>query len=176
MSALNYSFEIAHTTLVDSRNRYYGSIDVPITNQFPNVTLVESVLLTIFNPENKSIFTGHREFSLFEENKFENEYDKITVCQQYFNELLKETFSKYSIPNLIYKVGHIWVSTQPHLRYVDELSPVDYRTHPIQEDRENLEKAAVIVEGMYHYITSGKFTDKCLKLIEEYQALQILKG
>lgn len=176
MSAINYSFEIAHTTLVDSRNRCCGSIDVPITNQFPNVTLVESILLTIFKPENKSVFTGHREFSLLEEDKFEGEYDKIAICQQYFNELLKETFSEHSIPDFIYKVGHIWVSTQPRLRYIDELSPVDYRTHPIQESRENLEKAAVIVEGMYHYITSGKFTDKCLKLIEEYQALQILKG
>lgn len=176
MSALNYSFEIAHVTLVDSRNRYYGSIDVPITNQFPNVTLAESVLLTIFKPEDKNVFTNHREFSLLEEDKFENEYDEIAVCQQYFNELLKKSFTKYFNPERIYKVGHIWISTQPFLRYVDKLTPVDYSTHPIQEDRQNLEKAAAIVEGMYQYITSGKFTDKCLKLIEEYQALQMLKG
>lgn len=176
MPTSDYRFETAHVTLVDSRNRYCGSIDVPITNEFPNVTLAESVLLTIFKPENKTIFTGHREFSLLEEGKFENEYDKIAVCQRYFNELLKETFIKYSILNSIYKVGHIWISTQPFLRYVDKLTPVDYSTHPIQEGRQNLEKAAVIVEGMYQYITSGKFTDKCLKLIEEYQALQMLKG
>lgn len=176
MPTSDYRFEIAHVTLVDSRNRYCGSIDVPITNEFPNVTLAESVLLTIFKPENKTIFTGHREFSLLEEGKFENEYDKIAVCQRYFNELLKETFIKYSILNSIYKVDHIWISTQPFLRYVDKLTPVDYSTHPIQEGRQNLEKAAVIVEGMYQYITSGKFTDKCLKLIEEYQALQMLKG
>jgi hypothetical protein len=176
MSTSNYRFEIAHVTLVDSRNRYCGSIDVPITNQFSNITLAKSVLLTIFKPEDKSVFTNHREFSLLEEGKFENEYDKIAVCQQYFNELLKKIFPEYPISDRIYKVGHIWVTTQSRLCYIDKLTPVDYNTYPIQEGRQNLEKAAVIVEGMYQYITSGKFTDKCLKLIEEYQALQMLKG
>lgn len=175
MSNTNYHFEIAHTTLVNN-NKYYGSIDVPVNNAFPSVQLAESVLLTVFKPTDKNILTGHREFDFLEKGKFENEYDTITACQQYFDELLKNTFSSRTLANLIYKVDHIWIAGRIRLHYINELSPVDYRTHPIQEGRENLEKAAIIVEGMYHYITSGKFTDKCLKLIEEYQALQILKG
>jgi hypothetical protein len=130
MSALNYSFEIAHVTLVAEDNRYCGSIDVPVTNQFPYVSFAESVLLTAFKPGNKRVFTSYREFTLLEKGKFENEYDRIAVCQQYFNELLNETFTKHTIVNLVYTIDHIWITSYSHLHYIDELSPCRLQNSP----------------------------------------------
>lgn len=76
---------------------------------------------------------------------------------------------KKNLPNGIYSVNHIKV-VRGRLKFFNQ------HNFSTREPTEELIKAATIVEGMYHYITSGKFTDKCLKLIEEYQALQILKG
>lgn len=144
-------------------NRYIAGIKIPMNNWNAREELAKSILLTVYKLNSGSAFIEFHPFDAFEVGKHDEIFNTIDICQTMFKNYIK------NLPNGIYSVNHIKV-VRGRLKFFNQ------HNFSTREPTEELIKAATIVEGMYHYITSGKFTDKCLKLIEEYQALQILKG
>ena len=144
-------------------NRYVAGIKIPMNNWNPRAELAKSILLTVYKLNSGTAHTEFHPFDSLEVGKHDEMFDMINICQTMF---------KYYIRNRapgIYSVGHIKVVVGKFKFFIQ-----DYFLS--SEPTEDLIKAATIVEGMLQYTTSGKFTDECLKLIEEYQALQMLKG
>ena len=171
-----YAFATSRVYFTGYDGKFRGEIRVHLNLCNLRECLAKSILLTVYKPKRALL---HIEVELSDSlNK--GRYDKETM------ELIDDCqtlFSKYTsvIPVAgIFEVGHIKVMTFNYLhtdRYVQQtLDDLEFPKEIKEMFKDCLEKAATIVEGMYQFTTSGKFTDKCLKLIEEYHALQILKG
>lgn len=146
-------------------NRYVASIKIPMNNWNARDELAMSILLTVCKVINGRIYTAYHPFDSLEVGRHDEMFDTIDICQTLF-----KSYTKH-LKNGIYSVGHIKIVVGI-INFFNQ-----YNFVPTDLDfTEDLIKAATIVEGMLQYTTSGKFTNECLKLIEEYQALQILKG
>ena len=144
-------------------NKYVADIKIPMNNWNPRDELAKSILLTVYKLNSGSAFIKFHPFDALELGKHNEMFDTLNICQTMFKHYIRNS------PNGIYSVNHIKV-------VVGRLKFFNQHNFSSRKPTKDLIKAATIVEGMLQYTTSGKFTDECLKLIEEYQALQLLKG
>lgn len=162
----DYKYGMIDTYLKSSMdNRYVAGIKIPMNNWNARDELAMSILLTVYKVINGSIYTEYHPFDSLELGRHNEMFDTINTCQTLFKSYIRH------LKNGIYSVGHVKIVVGI-INFFNQHNFV-----PTDLDfTEDLIKAATIVEGMLQYTTSGKFTNECLKLIEEYQALQLLKG
>lgn len=140
------------------------------------VCLARSIFLTLYKPLDVFIYVVPEEgsFNSLELEKYKQVFDIINDCQTIFAYNIKD------IPCGIYTVGQVQIATEDfsyvgksNFQDIDDLYYSEKRKAVI---REQLEKAAIIVEGLLQYKFHGKFTDECLALIDEYRATKMLEG
>lgn len=162
----DYRYGMIDTYLKGSMdNRCVAGIKIPMNNWNARDELAMSILLTVYKVINGSMYTEYHPFDSLELERHNEMFDTINTCQTLFKSYIKH------LKNGIYSIGHVKIVVGI-INFFNQHNFV-----PTDLDfTEDLIKAATIVEGMLQYTTSGKFTDECLKLIEKYQALQLLKG
>lgn len=140
------------------------------------VCLARSIFLTLYKPLDVFIYVVPEggSFNSLELEKYKQVFDIINDCQTIFAYNIKD------IPCGIYTVGQVQIATEDfsyigknNFQDIDDLYYSEERKATI---REQLEKAAIIVEGMLQYKFLGKFTDECLALVDDYRAAKILEG
>lgn len=107
-------------------------------------------------------------------DSYEKEFDIIDDCQTIFANCVKD------LPYSVYTIGNVWIAPDS-LTYVgnNNFNEVD-KLYVSEESKaafkEQLEKAAIIVEGFLQYLTVGEFTEECLALVDDYRATKMLEG
>jgi hypothetical protein len=153
--------------------KYEAKIKLPFNLTNLRVCLAKSIFLTMYKPLDTFIFVTLKEdaYDLLEKHK--QVFDIIDDCQTIFAYNIKD------IPSGIYTVGQVQIATEDlsyvgksNFQNIDDLYYSEERKAVI---REQLEKAAIIVEGMLQYKFHGKFTDECLALVDDYRAAEMLE-
>lgn len=136
--------------------------------------LARSIFLTMYKPLDTFIFVTLEEdaYDLLEKHK--KAFDIIDDCQTIFANNIKD------IPSGVYTIGQIQIATDD-VSYVgksifQEIDDLYYPGKRKDTVREQLRKAAIIVEGMLQYKFQGLFTEDCLALVDEYRAAKMLEG
>ena len=162
----DYKYGMIDTYLKSSMdNRYVAGIMIPMNNWNARDELAMSILLTVFKVTNGHIYTEYHPFDSFEVGRHDEMFNTIDTCQTLFKSYIKH------LKNGIYSVGHVRIVVGI-INFFNQHNFV-----PTDLDfTEDLIKAAIIVKGMLQYTTSGKFTDECLALVDDYRAAKMLEG
>lgn len=154
--------------------KYEAKIKLPFNLANLRNCLARSIFLTMYKPLDTFIFVTLEEdaYDLLERHK--KAFDIIDDCQTIFAENIKD------IPSGVYTVGQVQVVTDD-VSYVgksifQEIDDLYYPGKRKDTVREQLRKAAIIVEGMLQYKFQGLFTDDCLALVDEYRTAKMLEG
>ena len=154
--------------------KYEAKIKLPFNLANLRCCLARSIFLTMYKPLDTFIFVTLEEdaYDLLEKHK--QAFDIIDDCQTIFASNIKD------IPSGVYTVGQVQIATydvsyvgKSTFQEIDDLYYFGKRKDTI---REQLRKAAIIVEGMLQYKFHGKFTDECLALVDDYKAAKMLEG
>lgn len=167
-------FAMYTTSAKDYVGKYEPKIKIPFSLTNLRSCLARSIFLTMYKLLDTYIFVTLEEdaYDLLEKHK--QAFDIIDDCQTIFYKNIK------GIPCGIYTVGQVQITSED-LCYVGKSNFQDVDDLYFSEERkatikEQLKKAAIIVEGMLQYKFHGKFTDDCLTLVDEYRAAKMLEG
>lgn len=158
----------------DWLGKYRTEIRFPFNLANLRNCLARSIFLTMYKPLDTFIFVTLEEdvYDLLEKHK--KAFDIIDDCQTIFANNIKD------IPSGVYTVGQIQIATddvsyngKSIFQEIDDLYYPGKRKDTV---REQLRKAAIIVEGILQYKFHGKFTEDCLALVDEYRAAKMLEG
>ena len=136
--------------------------------------LARSLFITLFKPRNTHVFISLGDIYDNLLNKHKEVFDIIDDCQTIFAKNIK------NVPCGIYTIGSVWIAASD-LTYIgnNNFNEVD-KLYVSEESKaafkEQLEKAAIIVEGFLQYLTVGEFTEECLALVDDYRATKMLEG
>lgn len=154
--------------------KHEAKLKIPFSLTNLRSCLARSMFLTMYKPLDTFIFVTLEEdaYDLLERHK--KAFDIINDCQTIFAESIKD------IPYGVYTVGQVQITTED-LSFVRKSNFLDvdnlcYAAQTKLMWKKQLEKAAIIVEGMLQYKFQGMFTDDCLALIDEYKATKMLEG
>ena len=157
-----------------SKGKYEIDIELPFNIFNLKEDLARSIFMTLYKPYDCFVYVGLNQEGYSSLNKHREVFDVIADCQTIFNRYTK------NIPFGIYNVGQtvVVITTKNYIRKSDYLN-IDNLCYTEQTKaiwKEQIRKAAIIVEGMLQYRFHGKFTDDCLALIDEYRAVKMLEG
>lgn len=168
-------FAISRVYASNYTDDYKEELILPLNLCNLRESLARSLFLTLYKPRNAYVFIsllGNLDNSLID--SYEKEFDIIDDCQTIFANCVKD------LPCSVYTIGNVWI-VPDSLTYVgnNNFNEVD-KLYVSEESKaafkEQLEKAAIIVEGFLQYLTVGEFTEECLALVDDYRATKMLEG
>lgn len=157
-----------------SKSKYEIDIELPFNIFNLKEDLARSIFITLYKPYNCFVYVGLNQEGYSSLNKHRKVFDVIADCQIIFSKYTKD------IPFGIYNVGQtvVVITAKNYIGKSDYLTIDDlYYTEQTKAIwKEQLRKAAIIVEGMLQYRFLGLFTEECLALVDDYRATKMLEG